>query len=196
MRGKDYDSFEWTYLEKAENTVVTECENDDDICTYFPVGFVPFIKFNMYDVAIEILPSDSLSAFKEARVDFHIAYFNPNYTFDQLMLKMLFSSMTFMIIALYSARIIWLLAFQNANPYRFSGETWCSCILLVLLASFDDPTYYFHVKNPNLFSYLFAEFGVAAFVAGLLISWLRSIARHRSKELEPEATRMMRFVHK
>ena len=105
--------------------MTAECESKHDICTYFPVGFVPFIKFNMYDVAIEILPSDSLTAFKEARVDFHIAYFNPSYTFDQLMLKMLFSAITLMIIALYCARIIWLLLVQNANPWRFSGETVC-----------------------------------------------------------------------
>ena len=112
------------------------------------------------------------------------------------MLKMLFCSMTFMIIALYSARIIWLLVVQNANIWRFSGETVCSFLLLILLASFDDPLYYFHVDNPNLFSYVFSEFCVATFVAGLLIHWLRSIARHRSKELEPEATRMMKFLHK
>ena len=61
VRGKDSDQFEWTYLEPATNVVKTSCKANHDICTYFPVGFIPFIEYDMYDVAIEILPSDSLS---------------------------------------------------------------------------------------------------------------------------------------
>ena len=81
-RGKNLDEFEWSYLETATNVVKTTCKEGRDICTYFPVGFIPFIEFEMYDVGIELLPSESLSALHQVHVDFHIAYFNPAFTYE------------------------------------------------------------------------------------------------------------------
>ena len=81
-RGKNLDEFEWTYLEPSTNVVKTTCKEGMDICTHFPVGFIPFIQFEMYDVGIELLPSESLTAVHQAHIDFHIAYFNPAFTFE------------------------------------------------------------------------------------------------------------------
>ena len=53
-----------------------------DLCTYFPVGFVPFIQYDMYDVMIEIPPMNgqTYDLMKWVHVDFHVAYFTEAYT--------------------------------------------------------------------------------------------------------------------
>ena len=65
------------HMEVSENTVKSKCVEGHDLCTYFPVGFVPYIKFDMYDVMIEIKPSATLASLTTIDIDFHIAYFNP-----------------------------------------------------------------------------------------------------------------------
>ena len=61
IRGKDADKEEWNYFENSDNTVRTKCSKVHDICAYFPVGFVPFLEFDMYDVMVEIQPSNGLT---------------------------------------------------------------------------------------------------------------------------------------
>ena len=65
-----------------------------------------------------------------------------------------------------------------------------------MLVAFDDPWYWAHVRNPSFFTYAVAEFGTALFVAGLLIFWLRDIARHRSPEPDAGATKLQKFLHR
>ena len=43
VRAKNNDEEEWHYYNPAYNTVEVYCKKGYDICTYFPVGFVPFI---------------------------------------------------------------------------------------------------------------------------------------------------------
>ena len=59
-----------------------ECRKGFDLCTYFPVGFVPFIQHEMYDVMIEVPPlvGDALDELNWVHVDFHVAYFSEAYT--------------------------------------------------------------------------------------------------------------------
>jgi hypothetical protein len=52
VRGKNLDEQEWHYQDPSTNTVETRCKKDYSICTIFPVGFVPFIEKDMYDVMI------------------------------------------------------------------------------------------------------------------------------------------------
>ena len=52
IRGKDSDEQDWHYLNPSTNTVKTRCKKDYSICTIFPVGLVPFIEKDMYDVMI------------------------------------------------------------------------------------------------------------------------------------------------
>ena len=54
----------WLYStdDKTFNTgsVTAHCRDDQFLCTYFPVGYIPFIENDMYDVAIEILNPEEL----------------------------------------------------------------------------------------------------------------------------------------
>ena len=77
----------------------------------------------------------------------------------------------------------------------FPYETLCTVALLAGLINFDDPWYFIHYSNPNFWTYAIAEFNTALFVAGLMLFWLRDIARHRSKNLEPNATKLQKFFH-
>ena len=77
----------------------------------------------------------------------------------------------------------------------FPYETLCTVALLAGLINFNDPWYFIHYRNPNFWTYAIAEFNTALFVAGLMIFWLRDIARHRTKNLEPNATKIQKFFH-
>ena len=80
MRSKNSDEQNWKYLKSSTNTVKTECVKNYDICTYFPVGFVPFIEKDMYDIMIEISDSTSAGLSEEMILDFHVAYVTLAYT--------------------------------------------------------------------------------------------------------------------
>ena len=80
MRSKNSYEQDWKYLDPSTNTVKTECAKNYDICTYFPVGFVPFIEKDMYDIMIEIPDSTSAGISEEMILDFHVAYVTLAYT--------------------------------------------------------------------------------------------------------------------
>lgn len=44
------------------------------------VGYVPTIEYDMYDVGIEMEPSFELDQLTDTHINFHIAYFNPQFT--------------------------------------------------------------------------------------------------------------------
>ena len=52
VRAKDSDEEEWHYYQGSSNVVETNCAEGHDLCAYFPVGFVPWLKYEMYDVMI------------------------------------------------------------------------------------------------------------------------------------------------
>ena len=197
VRAKDSDSEQWTYMQQSNNVVKGKCIDEHHICTYFPVGFVPFIEHDMYDVAVEILPSDSLDADQSLNIDFHIAYFNERFTTEQLILKVVFTYLTLGVFLALSGKLLHLLIVKNVDISKIQFDTLCTwALVFLLLCGFDDPGYYFHVQRPGFLSYFLYEFGIAAFTSGLLIFWLRDVARHRSKELEEGATKMQKFLHR
>lgn len=81
IRGKNEEDQEWTlHTPKSTQSVKAECREGHHLCTYFPVGYVPFLKLDTYDVAILIKPTDTLNHLEATSIDFHIAYFNPEFT--------------------------------------------------------------------------------------------------------------------
>lgn len=62
MRGKNSDSEYWDYLNPDEpyQDHKFRCDGANELCTYFPVGFLPLIEYDMYDVAILVKPSEQL----------------------------------------------------------------------------------------------------------------------------------------
>ena len=62
------------------NTVVIECKQEHELCNYFPVGYVPVLEYDMYDVGVQIEPSYELDQLTDTHINFHIAYFNPKFT--------------------------------------------------------------------------------------------------------------------
>ena len=56
MRGKNFEDETWTALEDDAftlmNTVHIECKREGELCNYFPVGYVPALDYDMYDVAV------------------------------------------------------------------------------------------------------------------------------------------------
>ena len=183
VRGKKADAEEWHYFEASHNTVVTQCDGSYDLCTYFPVGFVAFLDFDMYDVMIEIPPlnDDMLDKLNWVNVDFHLAYLSPEYTYQQLFLKLVFVVIAALACVVYFIKLLRMATSKRADLAQFPFETLCLCFLLFLLIWFNDPTYYSHVSGGGSFmSFTMGAFGTATFIAGLLIFWLRDLARHRN----------------
>jgi len=62
MRGKNSDSEYWDYLNPDEpyQDHKFSCDGADQLCTYFPVGFLPIIEYDMYDVAIMVKPDSAM----------------------------------------------------------------------------------------------------------------------------------------
>ena len=67
-------------MEETSNTVETKCVEGHDLCSYFPVAYVPYMQYEMYDVGIELVLDDEFAEASGVHIDFHIAYFNPEYT--------------------------------------------------------------------------------------------------------------------
>ena len=152
----------------------------------------------MYDVKIEIPPmiGESLEEMNWVHVDFHVAYFSIEYTTQQLIIKLAFSWISFGVFITYCVQVGGIAyKTRTVNWMDFPFETLCTWALLAGLINFNDPWYFIHYKNPNFWTYVIAEFNTALFVAGLMIFWLRDIARHRNKELEQNANKLQKFFH-
>lgn len=82
MRGKNTDDEIWTDLNPdAEfHRVKFECDGANELCTYFPVGFLPEIEYDMYDVAVVVEKKKDLKTLENTYVNFHIAWVNPDFT--------------------------------------------------------------------------------------------------------------------
>ena len=57
------------------------CKSKDAICTWFQVGFLPVLKFNDYDIVVELLGTDTLKPQELWNdVNFRMVYINENWT--------------------------------------------------------------------------------------------------------------------
>lgn len=128
---------------------------------------------------------ESLEEMNWVHVDFHVAYFSIEYTTQQLIIKLAFSWISFGVFITYCVQVGGIAyKTRTVNWMDFPFETLCTWALLAGLINFNDPWYFIHYRNPNFWTYVIAEFNTALFVAGLMVFWLRDIARHRNKELE------------
>lgn len=82
MRAKDTNMENWSYLSEDEpfQEHTFACNGPEALCTYFPVGYVPELHYDMYDVAILVKPSDALAKMEHVSINFHMAWVNPEYT--------------------------------------------------------------------------------------------------------------------
>ena len=80
IRAKNQNDTAWVYMEETANTLETKCTEGHDLCAYFPVAYVPYMEYDMYDVGIELKLDEEFTEASSVHVDFHIAYFNPAYT--------------------------------------------------------------------------------------------------------------------
>ena len=97
-------------MEETANTVETKCIEGHDLCAYFPVAYVPYMEYDMYDVGIELKLDEEFTEASSVHVDFHIAYFNPSYTKQQLHLKIALSVISGMVAIIYGCKFICVIA--------------------------------------------------------------------------------------
>ena len=107
VRGKNADDETWTaHTTKAEHIVEATCMEGKHLCTYFPVGYVPFINFDMYDVAVKIHPSKNLDELEATSIDFHIAYLDEQFTMDQLRMRVIFSVISAIVLIMFASKTL------------------------------------------------------------------------------------------
>ena len=80
IRAKNQGQHDWVYMEETTNTIETKCVEGHDLCAYWPVAYVPYMEYEMYDVGIELKLDEEFAEASGVHIDFHIAYFNPAYT--------------------------------------------------------------------------------------------------------------------
>lgn len=83
-----------------------------------------------------------------------------------------------------------LISKKNVSIDQLPFESAFTYVMLILLLTFNDPWYFFHIKNPSFATYFIGEVGTAMFVAGILVFWLVDIARHKEPEISPDATKL------
>ena len=108
IRGKNADDEVWEILnpDAPFQDVRFFCDGASELCTYFPVGYVPELKYQMYDVAIEVLPDSKLAVREHTSINFHIAWVNSQYTIFQLAFRGVFTICSLIILCLYMTKIL------------------------------------------------------------------------------------------
>ena len=93
----------------------------------------------------------------------------------------------------FAAKALCLTAPEDQGKLPF--ETKSSLALLFLLLLFNDPFYPVHVYQPGFLTFAASEFQTSLFIAGMLIFWLRDVARHENPALAKKASRAEKFLH-
>ena len=82
------------------------CDGANELCTYFPVGYMPELDYEMYDVAIQVKPSAQLQALENTSVNFHVAYVNAAFTSYQLAFRGVFTGISLLVLCSYCTKIM------------------------------------------------------------------------------------------
>ena len=108
MRAKDSLDEEWQYLNPDEpyQTIKFYCDGANELCSYFRVGSIPELKYEMYDVAVQVKPNDELMALKNTSINFHIAYVNKTYTVFQLGFRTVFTISSLLVLCFYCTKVL------------------------------------------------------------------------------------------
>ena len=59
----------------------------------------------MYDVAVEVLPSEALASQEGISINFHIAYVNPSFTLNMMAVRTFFTIISIMILCTYCTKL-------------------------------------------------------------------------------------------
>ena len=93
-------------MEETTNTIETKCVEGHDLCAYWPVAYVPYMEYEMYDVGIELKLDEEFTEASGVHIDFHIAYFNPAYTKQLLILKGALSILSGIVTLIFGCKLI------------------------------------------------------------------------------------------
>ena len=128
----------------------------------------------MYDVAVEVLPSETLAAQEDISINFHIAYVNPSFTLHMLTVRTFFTCVSMLILCAYCTKLCCRISpvLQRQLTYEQKG----TLALISLLFFFNDPWYPVHIYSPSFMSFAGTELTSALFMAGLMVFWLRELA--------------------
>lgn len=80
MRAKNMDQQYWNLLnpEAEFNKIEFDCDGSSELCTYFPVGLMPELDYEMYDIAVQVRIGEE--GIGNASINFHVAYVDPSFT--------------------------------------------------------------------------------------------------------------------
>lgn len=132
-----------------------KCEGASELCTYFPVGVIPDINYEMYDVAVMVVPSAELNALTATSIDFHIAYMNPEFTEYQMVFRTIFTIISLVVMCMYISKICCRIPepLQRKLTFEQRGAMALACLLFF----FNDPMYPVHIYRPSFFTYAVTE---------------------------------------
>ena len=82
------------------------CGSRSEICSFFSVGYVPEITYEMYDIAVQVKPSAEMLAMEETSIAFHMAYVNPEYTNFQLGVRTFFTIVSLLVLCFYCTKLL------------------------------------------------------------------------------------------
>jgi len=182
MRAKNADDEIWNYLNPDEpfQDISFTCDGASELCTYFPVGYIPEINYEMYDVAVQVKPNDQLVGLEQTSVNFHIAWVSPEFTAYQLGFRTFFTIASLLILCFYCTKILCRVPVQLQRQLTFEQRGALSLAFLLFL--FNDPLYPVHIYQPSFLTFALTEFCSALFISALLIYWLRELAGFRPQK--------------
>ena len=186
MRGRNNDAEQWNLLNPDEpfETHHFNCDGTNELCTYWPIGYLPVLEYSMYDVAIAFEPSAELRKLKNIEFDFQVAYFNPVFTNHQMALRLVFTIASLLILCVYCTKVLCRIPAHLQHQLTFEQKGTLSLTFFLLF--FNDPIYLAHIYKPSFVSFAFTEFASSIFVAALLIYWLRELAGFRQSRAARE----------
>jgi len=196
MRGKMSDDEEWNDLSPGGliNEVEVTCDPAYKLCSYFPVGYLTHLQYDMYDVAVTIENQEDLVFLEDTHINFHMAYFNPEYTFYQLKVRLFFVLTSVLVLLYYFTKLACRVPHKLQHMVTFDQRSVAP--LLFLLFLFNDPWYAAHIYQPSVLTLTLSELQISMFAAGLLIYWIRDVARYRTERAPRTAGVFAKYLHK
>lgn len=80
------------------------CNNTEEVCTWFQIGFLPTLKYSKYQISVELLGADNQppeDLWKD--VKFRMVFINKNWTEAQFIVRGVFSCLSVIVFVIYSS---------------------------------------------------------------------------------------------
>ena len=108
-RGYNEES-EWVYINDHENLmdniVTVQCQDGVHLCAYFPVGYIPFLKYEKYDVLVSVDNHVDLRFMQDTELEFHAGYFSKDFLNYQLVFRTIFTLISVIVLLVYATGIL------------------------------------------------------------------------------------------